>query len=150
MKRNFFKVGDEAWYVPGYADDYLIAIKVKIKEIDSFNDHWIDEPTGHGLAWWELLTKEEAEIELRERTIEHLASCCMDSLITYENAKACKPTLERFRTDSKNFIRSTWVDNGYPDLGFDSYPEKSDWFSITVSDEDVLKRFEELKKELKQ
>lgn len=146
--KRYFNIGEEAWYIPGHAEDHLIAIKVKIVEIDDMGDYWIDEPVGHGLDWWELLTKEQAEIELKQRTIDYMAARCMDSLINYESAKTYRPTLERFRERTKKFIAKSWEKSGEKHPGFEAFPNKRphyDWFFYLINDEIVSKRFKTIK-----
>ncbi|MDE1833807.1 MAG: hypothetical protein KGH64_00555 [Candidatus Micrarchaeota archaeon] len=136
-----FKVGDEAWFVPGYAQSYLIAIKVKVIEVDDYG-YWIDEPVGHEVSDYDLLTREQAEKELRNRYLDHFAYCSRDvrdaAFMTqeeYESARKDRHTLDDYRTASKDFIKSTWPSDTIE--GFPVYQDKvegEDWFVIDHKD----------------
>src|SRR5258708_1945646 len=126
------ELNKEYWYIPGFRGDSLIAIKVKIIEIDdqfrkqhpeSYLFYWVDEPVGHAVSDDELISRREAEDELMSR---------------FEgNSEDEIADLTAWRTRSLSFIRGTHVRNAMNVDNFpraESYPAKQqgvDWFNIS-------------------
>ena len=112
------------WFIPGYSDDALIAIKVKVEEgACDCDDLWVDEPIGHAVSADRLMkTRREAITELKRRIVEAKKF----------GELAVSSDLSRFREESEEFIASTWEVNGlkWPGLGYtlDDKKEGIDWF----------------------
>lgn len=126
------EVNDEAWIVPGYSENTLIAIKTTIVHVDdTFRKenpqgrlfYLVDEPYGYPIPGNELFTKQEAIAELKKRYKEELEAWG----IAMANA-----SLEDYRRGTEAFIEGTWEDNGEEHPGFAQWLDKKlgeEWFN---------------------
>lgn len=125
-KSKKFKVGDKAWYIPGFEHPYLIVVEVELLEEMYPQIFWLDEPIGHAvLGPGELYTNlNEAKIELEKRKKE---------------AASGTSSLDRFRKGNAKFILSTKKWKGGKPIGkndretlkrfLSEYKKDKAWFS---------------------
>lgn len=140
-----YEAGDTVWYIPGYSDNYLIAIKCQIKHVDNYYRklnpraklfYWLDEPVGHAVTEDELFASRQTAIaELKVREAEHkqfafeeFAPTLLESFVA---------NLGCYREEASGNIYKSWVRAGHVDQCTDTlrsripYPKKNkgvDWF----------------------
>jgi len=137
-KQFEFEVGDEAWIVPGYYGNYLLAIKVKIIHVDdSFRKekpqnylfYHVDEPYIYPIPGDELFSEREAKDELNKRYEIELA----------DGEVEINADLTKYREEVLSFIEDSQEENNmgqaldadpivYPDLKWKELGK--DWFNV--------------------
>jgi|SRR3990172_2502100 len=135
------EIGDEIWFIPGYAENSLIAVKCKIIEIEDFARkrysngflfYYIDEVCGHAIGASDACgCKEEAIEELLSRYKE-----AKENIYGLDNEAKTDVTLQDYRNDTKKFILSTHGEDA-DENSFPMYPDKQhliDWFNV----EDII------------
>jgi hypothetical protein len=136
MREKKHKVGDQAWFVPGFKGAALIAVRVTISEVD---DHWkrkdpdggllfywLDEPVGASLAADDLLDEDAAKQELLARYADWVH-------YREDGEEYVAGDLPKWREQKMGFIVGTWPAGAHP--GLKEYSDKKggvDWFNMEM------------------